>query len=315
MPLLGRRHKVVIICAGACSFLLPMMADSLANPPIPPRRPVEPTQAAPHSESPPRPPTDGATAPKSHPEDDAARESGCVTQLQAVGLIADPVSTPAAPNEAYKIEVPVRLESLAVQGTEHPITFPDNPIVACVFAERFGKWVGALAQPLVTASLGTPIKAIRTGPGFACRNRAGGGSLARMREASRSTLPALSFMAAALWPSPKRRISARWSCSPPCGPRRAAGLRQVWGPVQMLRMQPIGIWISFNTDRVTAIESASNLISHPFGFAGSKTPSQVPGAQDQLTPEPVHTPANSDAPRISTKAAASSSTPAMTLTP
>ena len=100
-----------------------------------------------------------------------------MTRLQAVGLIADPVSTPAAPNEACKIEVPVRLKSLAVQGTEHPITFPDNPIVACVFAERFGKWVGALAQPLVTASLGTPIKAIRTGPGFACRNRAGGGKL------------------------------------------------------------------------------------------------------------------------------------------
>jgi hypothetical protein len=162
------------VCVVGCAILLLTVANALAEPPIPPRRPAELTQAAPHVETQSGQRKNGsASAPSSHSGGSAGEpsENGCAARLQAIGLVAEPVSSPAAPDEACKIEQPVRLKSLAVHGTEHLVTFPDGPIVACAFAERFGGFVGALAQPLVTAKLGTPIKAVRTGPGFECRNR------------------------------------------------------------------------------------------------------------------------------------------------
>jgi hypothetical protein len=49
----------------------------------------------------------------------------------------------------------------------------DQPILACRFAERFGHWIGDLAAPLVTGASRSELKAVRTGPGFECRNRNG----------------------------------------------------------------------------------------------------------------------------------------------
>jgi hypothetical protein len=90
--------------------------------------------------------------------------------LELLGLGIEPVTPGAEKNGACVVESPVRLTSLKLIDQEGAVSFPDRPVLACGFAERFGTWVRDLAAPLVQARL-APLKAIRTGPGFVCRNR------------------------------------------------------------------------------------------------------------------------------------------------
>jgi hypothetical protein len=152
-----------------CSGLLAVLAIYSAEAPSRRAPPVKP--GAVQAEVNPVQPPSNTPEPRSEENAEAADQSGCIARLPAVGLVAEAVGTPPSTNEACTIDLPVRLKSLAVQGNQRPIAFPDTPIVACVFAERFGKWLGELAQPLVVAGLNTPIRAVRTGPGFECRNR------------------------------------------------------------------------------------------------------------------------------------------------
>ena len=79
-----------------------------------------------------------------------------------------------------RVDQPVRLRSLRLSAEPvRDIAFPDGPVVACRFAERFGHWVGDLAAVLVRGQLGTDLKAVPTGVGFECRkrNRATSGKL------------------------------------------------------------------------------------------------------------------------------------------
>jgi hypothetical protein len=94
----------------------------------------------------------------------------CMIRLQRMGLIAEIAVLPNATNAACMIENPVRLESLKVSGEQHVVGFPDRPILACRFAERFGQWVGEIAAPLIAARL-APLRSVQTGPGHDCRNR------------------------------------------------------------------------------------------------------------------------------------------------
>jgi hypothetical protein len=87
-----------------------------------------------------------------------------------MGLIAEIAITPNATNAACTIDTPVRLMSLKVSGEQHPLAFPERPILACRFAERFGQWLGEIAVPIIAARL-TPLRAVHTGPGYDCRNR------------------------------------------------------------------------------------------------------------------------------------------------
>jgi hypothetical protein len=59
---------------------------------------------------------------------------------------------------------------LKVSGEQHPVAFPDRPVLACRFAERFGQWLGEIAAPLIAARL-APLRSVQTGPGHDCRNR------------------------------------------------------------------------------------------------------------------------------------------------
>ena len=43
--------------------------------------------------------------------------------------------------------------------------------MSCRFAEPFSRWLTGVVDPLVRARLGADLKAVRTGPGFECRNR------------------------------------------------------------------------------------------------------------------------------------------------
>ena len=132
-------------------------------PPEPPRRPAD-FEATPTDL-----PTKGAA-----PAEDSNRLiepefSDCLIQLQRIGITAEQASTAKNSNAACVIENPVRLKSLKASG-EQTVTFPDGPVLACRFAERFGQWVGELAVPLIRARV-APLSAVRTGPGFECRNR------------------------------------------------------------------------------------------------------------------------------------------------
>jgi hypothetical protein len=104
------------------------------------------------------------------PEQALAESANCVTRLESLGLRIEPVTPGAEKNGACVIESPVRLTSLKLTDQEQQVAFPDRPVLACRFAEQFAIWVRDLAAPLMQARL-APLRAVRTGPGFVCRNR------------------------------------------------------------------------------------------------------------------------------------------------
>jgi hypothetical protein len=75
---------------------------------------------------------------------------------------------------ACTIEVPVRLKSVTARAravTE--VHLPEEPIVSCEFAERLTAWLGHLVAPLIAGRMSADLRAVRTGPGYECRNRNG----------------------------------------------------------------------------------------------------------------------------------------------
>jgi len=66
----------------------------------------------------------------------------------------------------------VRLKAVPVPSKpETAVRLADQPILACRFADRLGHWIGDLVAPLVVGTKQIELKAVRTGPGFECRNR------------------------------------------------------------------------------------------------------------------------------------------------
>src|SRR6202043_4178208 len=51
------------------------------------------------------------------------------------------------------------------------VRLPEEPMLACRFAERLGHFLGDLAAPLIAGRLSFELKGVRTGPGYECRNR------------------------------------------------------------------------------------------------------------------------------------------------
>ena len=138
-------------------------------PPLPPPRPSDapsPAQTpAPQPEKPPARPSE-AVAP-SQPE-----PGTCLTELKAAGFDIETAEQPSSSNESCRIEAPVRLKAVPVptrQGSTVRLT--DEPVLACRFAGQLGHWIGDLVVPLVAGIKDTELKAVRTGPGFECRNR------------------------------------------------------------------------------------------------------------------------------------------------
>ncbi len=107
--------------------------------------------------------------------DDAARnDEACLARLRAAGARFDIPTTPVATKAACTIEVPVRLKSVAAQArgvTE--VHLPEEPVVSCLLAERLTAWLGNLVAPLIAGRMSTDLRAVRTGPGYECRNRNG----------------------------------------------------------------------------------------------------------------------------------------------
>ena len=145
--------------------------------PEPPRRPSDINADQPSPKPSPTVPSREApvtTPPRSTSTLDAEQalveSANCVARLERLGLGIEPVTPGAEKNGACVMETPVRLTSLKLIDQEGEVSFPDRPVLACGFAERFATWVRDLAAPLVQARL-APLKAVHTGPGFVCRNR------------------------------------------------------------------------------------------------------------------------------------------------
>ena len=101
-----------------------------------------------------------------------ARDDACLDRLKAAGIQFEPVASPAAGHPACVIDTPVRLTAVGVAARPGAVVrLPEEPILACRFAERLGHFFGDLAAPLVAGRLAVDLKAVRTGPGYECRNR------------------------------------------------------------------------------------------------------------------------------------------------
>jgi hypothetical protein len=136
--------------------------------------------AAPRAVPLPRPRPPDLHAPQPASPDDAkadirkepTRDDACLERLKTAGIAFEPALPPDAANPACVIDTPVRLTAVAVAtrpGTMVRLT--DEPMLACRFAERLGHFLGDLAAPLIAGRLSVELKAVRTGPGYECRNR------------------------------------------------------------------------------------------------------------------------------------------------
>ena len=101
-----------------------------------------------------------------------SRDEACLERLKAAGFIFEPVSPHAAANPACVIDTPVKLAAVpGASRTGASIRLPEEPMLACRFAERVGHFLGDLAAPVIAGRLSFELKGVRTGPGYECRNR------------------------------------------------------------------------------------------------------------------------------------------------
>jgi hypothetical protein len=121
---------------------------------------------------PPAPQAQTAPVPTADPPPAAAEVDTCLVGLKATGFEVEEAELPQASNELCRIDTPVRLKAVPVPARhETAVRLPDQPILACRFAASLGHWMGDLVAPVMTGIKGTELKAVRTGPGFECRNR------------------------------------------------------------------------------------------------------------------------------------------------
>jgi hypothetical protein len=102
----------------------------------------------------------------------ATDEKRCVVGLASAGFEFEVARSPPATKPACTIEAPVRLKAIKVLSRPPTIIrLPDEPILSCKFVEHFGHWLRDLVGPLIAGRLNSDVKAVRTGPGYECRNR------------------------------------------------------------------------------------------------------------------------------------------------
>ena len=96
--------------------------------------------------------------------------SSCLAALAAARTSFAPVAQ-AETSLACQINTPVRLNSFTTsQGV---VKLPDKPLFNCAFALKLSQFVDQQMQPLALQSMGSPVVAMGTGPGFNCRGRNG----------------------------------------------------------------------------------------------------------------------------------------------
>lgn len=134
----------------------------LRDVPLPRPRPTE--SHRPHAP----PPEDGEAEREEKPGHDEA----CLARLKAAGVTFENAAQHAAANPACVIDTPVRLMAVPVASRlGASVRLPEEPMLACRFAERLAHFLGDLAAPVLAGRLSFELKAVRTGPGYECRNR------------------------------------------------------------------------------------------------------------------------------------------------
>jgi len=149
--------------AALIAFLATGCGAGEAAPP-PPRRPPE--LAAPKSA--PSPHSPGAA----EQERLAAGEmDACVLRLASLGVEFQTVAV-TAENPACAVAMPVQLKRIVLRGdAARPIEFPARPLVDCRLAEPLVLWLEGAVGPILAAGFSSRLTAVRTGPGYECRNR------------------------------------------------------------------------------------------------------------------------------------------------
>jgi hypothetical protein len=106
---------------------------------------------------------------------DAIRDDeGCLARLRAAGVEFDITTMPVGAKAACTIEIPVRLKSVTARAqAPTEVRLPEEPIISCEFAERLTAWLGQLVVPVIAGRMSASLRAVRTGPGYECRNRNG----------------------------------------------------------------------------------------------------------------------------------------------
>ncbi len=137
--------------------------------PLPPPRPPEltPKPAAPRSELPPPLPPPAPPAQVATP---APNPPACLARLTANGVAAEAAPPPPAPVQGCGVGDPVQLHAVGLADGA-TVRLPANPVVDCAFGLVFADYVRTLVAPLGTASLGSPVVSIDTGPAYQCRTR------------------------------------------------------------------------------------------------------------------------------------------------
>jgi hypothetical protein len=162
------------IIAGLAAGLIVVPLNAAPQRPVPLPRPRPVTLDARSLSSPP------AAAPnpdlKQPGQIDPAAQDGeaCLARLRADDISFDIPAMPVAVKASCAIEVPVRLKSIKTRArTVTEVHLPEEPVISCQFAERLTTWLGNLVAPLIAARMSADLRAVRTGPGYECRNRNG----------------------------------------------------------------------------------------------------------------------------------------------
>jgi hypothetical protein len=179
-PRPGRRRGHLLAVVAMILALAAMngpVAAAQRSVPLPRPRP----EAAGPPAAPENVPAQKREEPVPEPKSPAAEQAdACLSRLRAAGVEFDIPAMPVAANAACEIEAPVRLKSVRGHSrADAPLRLTEEPVLSCRFAERLAGWLGDLAVPLIVGRLSTEVKAVRTGPGYDCRNRnrAAGGKL------------------------------------------------------------------------------------------------------------------------------------------
>jgi hypothetical protein len=67
--------------------------------------------------------------------------------------------------------IPLSVKLQALSAGDNTVTFTAQPLLDCPMAIRLADWIANVAEPLAHYHLGSGLKAIETGPGYACRNQ------------------------------------------------------------------------------------------------------------------------------------------------
>jgi len=174
-PVKREAGYLAAIIAGLAAGLIVVPLDAapeVQRPvPLPPPRPVTPGDQSSSS-----PPAKNHDLKQPGQTDEATHDGeACLARLRAGDISFDVPAMPTASKASCVIQVPVRLKSIKTRGprTVTEVHLPEQPVISCQFAERLTAWLGNLVAPLIAGRMSTDLRAVRTGPGYECRNRNG----------------------------------------------------------------------------------------------------------------------------------------------